>query len=180
MLRKALVVVALLVVGLYFYSKAKMNISNEDFLDPYLDEIEQKIQFRDELNPKVSQVAVAWHLDHMLKTINGISDSLVASDPTTFENGLKPIGRLSLTLNFIPRGQAESPASVRPPDVIKTEDIEHQLAQAREKIKIAFAQEEDAHFHHPVFGTINKNPSLRFIEVHTEHHLKIIRDILEE
>lgn len=42
------------------------------FLKGELTEIEGYIAFRDSLNPAVSKVEVAWHLDHSLRTINEI------------------------------------------------------------------------------------------------------------
>ena len=51
-----------------------------DFMEGQLHEIQSYLCHRDRLDPGVSEVAVAWHLDHSLKTINVICDSLVRSD----------------------------------------------------------------------------------------------------
>lgn len=176
------IVILLITVSFLFlcYSNYKMNVTQVGFLDTHLDEIETKIKNRDILNDSVSKVPVAWHLDHSLKVINGIYKSLESSDPSQFKSSINFSRVMSLTFNYIPRGKAKSPKRVLPPDTIKTEDLYLQLEAARKHMKEAFELSKDAHFRHPVFGTIARGHALRFIEVHTHHHLKIIRDILGE
>ncbi|MBX2827857.1 MAG: hypothetical protein KTR22_06825 [Flavobacteriaceae bacterium] len=157
-----------------------MKVTETGFLDHHLDEIEIKIPARDSLNEDISKVPVAWHLDHSLKTINGIYDAMNASNPDNFRGSINAIRILSLSMGFIPRGRAQSPESVLPPEHIETKDLYSQLKEARENMVKAFHLDENAHFEHPVFGTISRGNALRFIEVHTEHHLKIMRDILGE
>ncbi len=180
MFRKFIVVVLILILGGYIYSSYKMKVTKPGFLDTHLTEIEEKIEFRDRNNPDVSKVDVAWHLDHMLKTVNEICKALEASDPAEFESSISLPRTMSLTMNFIPRGRAQSPSVVRPPDSISTADIQSQLSEARERVAKVFELDEKVHFKHPVFGTIARGHSLRFIEVHTNHHLKIVRDIIKE
>jgi len=180
MLKKILIGLILFLTVFAVYARMTMNTTNPDFLMDHFAEIESKLDARDVLNQDVSQVPVAWHLDHCLKTINTIYQALKNSDPEKFEGSFDATRTLSLTMNYIPRGRAQSPTSVRPPEVIDTEDIILQLQEARVNIKMAFDLDENAHFEHPVFGTISRGNTLRFLEVHTEHHLKIIRDILEE
>ncbi len=179
MFQKFIVVILVLFLGGYVYSNCKMKVTKPGFLDTHLTEIEEKIQFRDQLDTTISRVDVAWHLDHMLKTVNEICKALEASDPSEFEGGVNLSRTMSLTLNYIPRGRAQSPSVVRPPDSISTADIQLQLSEARERISKVFELDEKVHFKHPVFGIIARGHALRFIEVHTNHHLKIVRDIIK-
>ena len=129
-----------------------MNQSNPEVLLPMISEIEQKIQFRDQKNNEVSKVTVAWHLDHMLKTINQISKALEHSDPSTYKSTFNVPRIMSLTAAFIPRGRAESPQSVRPPEIILTKDIHTQIVTVKEAIEKLKTLDEHANFDHPVFG----------------------------
>ena len=157
-----------------------MNQSDPTVLLPQLAKIENTIEFRDAKNEEVSKSDVAWHLDHMLKVINRITETLEASDPEAYEGSFNFTKIASLTAGFIPRGRAQSPQSVRPPEIILTKDIFKQLTEARRNIETLQTLEAKANFAHPIFGMLDKAQTIRFLEVHTNHHLKIIADILEQ
>ena len=84
------------------------------------------------------------------------------------------------TTGIIPRGAAQAPASVRPPDIISLDSLRIQLESARQNMPSITTLEENAFFDHPVFDHLDRDQTRRFLEVHTRHHLKIIKDILEE
>ncbi|MDH3699549.1 MAG: DUF1569 domain-containing protein [Flavobacteriaceae bacterium] len=157
-----------------------MNVNKADFLDKYLSEIEYYINFEDLSNSSVSSVGVAWHLDHSLLTINQIYNELAASNPVDYNSSFSIPKTMSLTINFIPRGFAQSPSAVRPADSILKDDIILHLKTAREHTKDFMELEKNAYFDHPYFGKLNRSHTMRFLQVHTHHHLKIIRDILDE
>lgn len=148
------------------------------FLKDQLNQIEGLIDQEEKLNTAVSSASVAWHLDHMLKTINSISDSLSQSDPTEFEGSYNFLRTIVFFRGKIPRGVAQSPASVRPPEIILEENILKQLSIARDKVKEIIKLDQKAHFNHPRFEQLNRNQTLQFLEIHTNHHLDIIDDIL--
>lgn len=147
-------------------------------MENQLQDIAYLIQFRDRYNSQVSEVAVAWHLDHTLKVINKIHTILQNSDPTIYEKRFNVWRNISFLFRFIPRGKGKSPASVLPPSDIKTENILSQLEEARVHISKFEELDENANFMHPVFGQLNKGEAKHFLKIHTKHHLKIIRDIL--
>nr|WP_299387084.1 DUF1569 domain-containing protein [Allomuricauda sp.] len=149
------------------------------FLDAEFAKIASYIPHRDALSPKVSQVDVAWHLDHMLKTIIVICASLEASNPTEFKSNFSIIRTVIYTWGDFPRGVAKSPRVVRPPDVILTENLHQQIKTAKESLLNIQKLHANAHFEHPYFSIINKKQSLRFLKIHTRHHLKIVRDIIK-
>ncbi len=39
---------------------------------------------------------------------------------------------------------------------------------------------ENVYFNHHVFGMLTKKQTLRFLEIHTKYHLKIVNDILKK
>jgi len=147
-------------------------------MDGQLYDIAYLIQFRDSIDTRVSKVPVVWHLDHILKVINKISEALKISDGNVYQKRFSWIRTFSFVLRCIPRGKRQSPASVLPPQTIKTEDILLQLEQARKNIRDIEMLDKNSNFLHPVYGQLNKRQSKRFLEIHTQHHLKIIKDIL--
>ena len=154
--------------------------SDRDAIENALDELESYIPLRDSIHPEVSKVAVAWHLDHSLRTINEIYKALHASDPEQYKGDLNLGRSFLLLINKIPRGRAEAPEIVIPPDTIYSDSLYLQLATARDHIQAYESLPKNAFFTHPYLGRLKKKKALRFIAIHTEHHLKIIRDILKK
>jgi len=68
---------------------------------------------------------------------------------------------------------------VKPPEVILKSAIIDQLEEARQNIKRIQNLDERAYFKHPVFGNTNKFKVARFLDTHTNHHLKIVKSILK-
>jgi len=158
----------------------KMNQEDPTILNPLLQQVENYIPERDKKNLEVSKVDVAWQLDHILKVVNRITETLEASNPNNYSFSVNAARTMSLTAGYIPRGRAKSPDVVKPPEVIITEDIYKQLEEAKANISKLAELDDNSNFEHPYFGQLNKAHAIRFIEVHTEHHLKIISDILKE
>ena len=163
-------------IGQRYTTKGEMT----GFLDRELIQLAEFVPHRDSLNTAISKVDIAWHLDHTLKVINRIYDSLQASDPEAYVLNLNPARILVFTSGELPRGKGKAPASVVPPDDIHTQDILSQLAEAREKVPLLDSLHTSASFVHPVFGRLNTKYAKRFLEIHTQHHLKIIEDILSQ
>ncbi len=162
----------------FMYSKIKMNRSNPDVLSPLIEMVENYIPQRDSIDPEVSKVDVAWQLDHILKTINRISEALEKSNPEKYSSSTNAMRIITLTAGYIPRGRAQSPEIVRPPETILTSDIQKQIKEAQANIEKLKKLDDNSYFNHFVFGDLNKSQTIRFLEVHTKHHLKIVKDIL--
>ncbi|WP_422349295.1 DUF1569 domain-containing protein [Flagellimonas sp.] len=149
------------------------------FLDPEFSKITSYVSQRDALNPKVSKVDVAWHLDHILKTVIVVCKSLEVSKPEDYKSNFNLTRTIIYLWGDFPRGVAKAPRVVRPPDAIQTDDLHLQIATAKEGLKTIQGLDENAHFEHPYFSIINKKQSIRFLKIHTRHHLKIVRDIIK-
>ena len=66
-----------------------------------------------------------------------------------------------------------------PPEIITTEDLNNQLQTAKNHITNLKDLPDGVYFKHPIFNMLTKKQTLRFLEMHTKHHLKIVRDILK-
>ncbi|MFD2822804.1 DUF1569 domain-containing protein [Lacinutrix iliipiscaria] len=140
--------------------------------------LENHIEHHEVSNATISKANVAWHIDHSFKVINKVSLSLQSSDPSLYKNNFSVLGKIFFTLGFFPRGKARAPKYVKPPEVVLKEDLIHQLQDARAAIKTLPQLDKNAFFKHPIFGNINTSRVTRFLELHTNHHLKIIKEIM--
>lgn len=148
-----------------------------DFLSLELKRLEDVIQYKESLVRDVSEVSVGWHVDHTLKVINRVAAALQMSDPQKYEN-LPNAFKANILANGMVRGRGRAPRSVSPPDVIENKDLIAQLSEAKTNITSLDALHPKAHFTHHALGILDLNESKRFLEIHTLHHLAIIKDIL--
>lgn len=150
----------------------------EQKLNTYLNTLESSIPKFITKNEKVSSSTVGWQIDHSLKVVNGVIGTLMNA-PSNKPTKLTMLGRFCLWSGYIPRGKGKAPKVVIPPDDIKAEDLLKQVENARDLLNKLNTIDKTATFKHPFFGVLSKKQTIRFIEVHTNHHLKIINDILE-
>jgi hypothetical protein len=148
-------------------------------LSKYLEEIKSHIPKFEEKNLKVTKSTVGWQIDHSLKVINGIISALKDA-PTDKKSKLTLLGRFCLTTKYIPRGKGKAPKQVLPPETIEESELNTQLATAKTLVPLLKDINPKTTFKHPYFGVLNTKQTIKFIEVHTKHHLKIIEDILKK
>lgn len=152
--------------------------SNLKILNRHLDEMEEYIPFIKTRDEKVSKVDIGWHLDHCLKVINGVFATLKSSNPENYRPKFKFSRVMVFTFGRFPRGKVKAPVAVLPSGEIDQKDLMAQLQEARENFSNYDSLHRNNYFRHPYFHHLNKKHSKRLLEVHTKHHLKIIRDIL--
>ena len=157
-----------------------MKTVNTSTLENRLNTLESYIPHSKSVDLNISKVDVAWHLDHSLKVLNAVAKSMETSDPALFRNNFSLIGKICLKIGFFPRGKAKAPKYVQPPEVILDSAIVSQLVEARQHIKGINKLDDNAYFRHPLFGHINKKRVIRFMDTHTNHHLKIVKSILKK
>jgi len=152
---------------------------NPEILIPLITELESYIAVKDKRNGSVSTSDIAWQIDHSLKVFNLVSETLVNSDLELYTSKFNKWRLLLFTIGYFPRGKVKAPKHVRPPEIITIEDLELQLQVAYQNIEKVKLADKNAHFKHFIFGVLNKNRTIRHLQLHTNHHLKIIRDILK-
>lgn len=150
-----------------------------DSLEKKLELMESYIPNFEKSNSKISKVSVGWHLDHSLKVVNGVINTMKTSDISLYENNFTFLGKVFFMIGHFPKGRAKAPKRVLPPAVILQDDILLQINKAKERIHQISSLDDNAYFQHPIFGNINKTRALRFLEIHTNHHLKIVKSIVK-
>jgi len=176
---KVLSAILVLTLGVFTLKPMLQEELPSNFLKDELTELKSYMVYQDSINPQVSKVSVGWHLDHTLITINEVYKVVDTSSVENYKRRFN-IGRaIMFTMNKIPRGRAKSPDQVRPAEISIGDSIISHLKQAKSYVKQIDSLPKKAHFKHPFVGTLNKKQAKRFLKIHTNHHLKIIRDILK-
>ncbi|MDY7393715.1 DUF1569 domain-containing protein [Aureibaculum sp. 2210JD6-5] len=141
--------------------------------------LEKNIKNSDGIAANVSSSNVAWHIDHSLKVINRVCNFLIASDPNDYKWRFNKLRFIIFLTGVIPRGKARAPKQVRPPEDINIEDLEVQLKEVQQLLMDIEKLHPKNNFDHHIFGKLHLKKTIRFLEIHTNHHIKIIKDILK-
>ncbi|WP_375561831.1 DUF1569 domain-containing protein [Bernardetia sp. OM2101] len=143
-----------------------------------LSELESYIPQLEKTNSKITHSNIGWQIDHSLRVIRGVSKQLEDSNPSEFKSTFSFMKFIVMTTKRIPRGKAKAPKSVRNEEAITEETIREFLEKTKMQVDKIEGLDKNSYFPHPYFGNMNKKEAIRFIGIHTEHHLKIIRDML--
>ncbi len=148
-------------------------------LQEYLNELETKISKQENYNTDVSKSNVGWHIEHILLTINLIIEEVQKSNPKNYKWSFKLPGILVFSMKKIPRGRAKSPEAVVPKTYDERTLTEH-IKIAKFKIQELENVSSDKYFNHPFFGNLRLHKTIKFLEIHTNHHLQVINDIIKK
>ena len=147
-------------------------------LNTLITQIEETIPSYEITNHKVSKSSVGWQLDHSLKVINRVTAVLIKTNPEKYKKDFNLTRAILFPLCYIPRGKAKAPKVVISSDLITLKDLTSQLQEAKTQIEKTKPLPNKSHFIHHIFGMLSKQQTLRFLEIHTKHHIKIVNDIL--
>jgi hypothetical protein len=148
-------------------------------LDNILHKLAIYIPNHNKSNKAISEVAIGWHLEHSLLVIKQITATVAQSEPKLYKSKFNVKRFFVFLTKTIPRGKAQAPKVVIPVDEITIETLQASLKNTYQAITYLKDCEEHQYFMHPFFGQLNKKQTIQFLAIHTEHHLKIVRDILK-
>lgn len=143
-----------------------------------LDELELQIANKHVTKQSVSKSTVGWQINHCLIVINGVISQIQQSNPDGFKSKFNFKRWLVFTTKHIPRGKANAPKQVNPTVEATAEELTDKLALAKVNCAKLVTLAKNHYFEHPFFGDLNVKNTNRFLELHTFHHLKIIRDLV--
>lgn len=129
----------------------------------------------------ISHWSVTQHLNHLLKVDEGVLKGILSGKFKPQPRGINILGRISLFLGYIPRGRGKAP-DITMGENVSPEELGGQITVVRE----LFSQLEERKelltstvpiFRHPYFSGLTPCQTLRFLEIHHRHHLKICSEI---
>ena len=148
-------------------------------IDAILPELANYIADYNQSNKAISEVSVGWHIEHSLLVIKQITATVAQSEPKLYKSKFNVKRFVVFLTKTIPRGKAKAPKVVIPSEEITVDLLQESLKNTYQAITYLKDCEANQYFMHPFFGQLNKKQTIKFLEIHTEHHLKIIRDILK-
>ena len=143
-----------------------------------VDELASYIPQLEARNETVSSSTVGWQIEHSLLVISSVIEGVKRSDPSKYKWSFRPFKYLIFWRGKIPRGKSRAPKFVVP-DTFTSESLLNHIASCRAKINEFESVGAGHYFSHPYFGDTKKKDVIPFLELHTDHHLKIIKDILK-
>jgi hypothetical protein len=146
-------------------------------IEKSLDELYNYIAHIDQINTAVSVVNVGWHIEHSSLVIIKIIETVSKSDPKKYKWKFNIKRSFVFFLEKFPRGKAKAPDIVIPKQTEKT-DFPALLIKTKEAIKKLDQVDHNQYFLHHVFGDLNKKNTFIMLDIHTKHHLQIIKDII--
>ena len=145
-----------------------------------LQKIESLLPKVDVMNEKVSKASVGWHLEHLLLILNSSLKGLTMTDPKDYNPKFSLKKFVFLNFGLIPRGKIRAPKQFIPLEVPTQESILKLMSLAKERLEATTNLPEKSFITHPFLGDFDKKTTLRFLWLHTNHHLKIVDDILRK
>ncbi|HLS10879.1 MAG TPA: hypothetical protein VK050_01830 [Flavobacteriaceae bacterium] len=128
--------------------------------------------------PSISAKGVDWHIYHALLVISGICYLLKQSNPKDYQPKFNLLKLVIITTGIIPRGKARAPKEVVPPEQISTKDMLALFSKVENQLENLERLDKNHFYSHHMFGDLNLKKSVKFLGIHSRHHLKIISDII--
>jgi hypothetical protein len=144
----------------------------------FICELESQIHEYDLVNPNISKGSVGWHIEHSLLTLNLIIEAMNKSNPDNYKWTFDKRRSFVTLLGKIPRGKVKAPTVVLPTVDFNPDTLQQHISFSKEKIKSLEKLKPNNYFKHPFLGDFNLKPAKKFLEIHTKHHLNIIKDII--
>jgi len=144
-----------------------------------LNKLEYQVNHYSKFNPAISEGNVGWHIVHSCLVINSVCGAVCKSDATKFIKKFSFKAYLVLLLNSFPRGKAKAPSFTVPSEELSPASILKSIHDAHASLALLAKAGNNQYFTHPIFGDLNTEQTFKFLGVHTNHHLKIIKDIVK-
>jgi hypothetical protein len=104
-------------------------------------------------------------------------DSIQKSNPENFKRTFNFNRILIFVINKIPRGKVRAPKAVQPKEDFTTNSLKEHLQKSKHNLNKLSSLDPNSYFDHPFMGQLKLKSTIRFIKLHTQHHLNIIKEI---
>lgn len=127
----------------------------------------------------ISTGSVGWHIEHSLLVLDLVMEALAKSNPGDYKAKFD-IRRSALMLTQkIPRGRIKAPTAVRPTINFNEATLQQHISLTRDRLRTIERLSAGKFFTHPFLGDFKLRPAIKFLMIHTQHHFRIIQDIVK-
>lgn len=144
-----------------------------------IDQLHNFILKGNQQNSKVSVHGTYWHIDHSLQVLQAVIDSFKQSDPKDYQPKFSFTKLLIMSTGYIPRGKGRAPKQTLPQNELSQKELLSKLEKVKLEIDNWYKLDKNKTFKHPLFAWLNSKETIKFMGIHTYHHIKIIKDILK-
>ena len=147
-------------------------------LEKEIETISNTINHYEKQNDAISKSGVDWHIDHVLKVILVVSDTLKNSDPKNYKRTFNFWRNLVFIIKRFPRGKAKAPKITSSKVLVDKNHLLSQFTLVKKQLSEIENLHKNSNFKHPIFGVLNLKQAIKFLRLHTQHHLKITKEII--
>ena len=148
-------------------------------LEKHINSLKSHVEHHLHSNAAITKSTVGWQIDHSLRVVNGVVSVLQKSSIADFNRNFNWKRTVVFFTKSIPRGKAKAPQAVQASADITLPELQILFEETIKSIEILRNLDRNANFKHPFFGVLNLKQSIIFLEIHTNHHLKIVQDCLK-
>ena len=153
-------------------------MSNLRTLPDQFERLESLVSRADERNPAISAWSVGDQIEHICMAAGGFAVVLITGRGPSFAGAHRDQKHEVLVDGVIPRGVIKVPAAGEPKTGRSADELTAMLKKTWSRVEKAASVADDRTADHPLLGPLTRDEMLRFTEVHTDHHLRIIDEIL--
>ncbi len=144
-----------------------------------LSELANQIQNQETINTLVSKSSIGWHIEHTLLVMNITIESIKESNPVNYKKTFNFKRIIVFVLNKIPRGKIRAPKAVQPKEDFTIDSLKEHIEKSKLNLEKLNALNSSYYFDHPFLGHLKLNSTIKFIKLHTQHHINIINEIIK-
>ena len=148
------------------------------YLHQEIESLKENFKHGSKQAASVSAKGIDWHVHHSLLVISGVCYLLMQSNSKDYQPKFNFLKQVIMATGVIPRGKARAPKEVVPPEMINPEATQKLFTKVEYQLKELESLNKNHFYTHHIFGDLNLKNSVKFLGIHTKHHLKIMRDIL--
>ena len=125
----------------------------------------------------ISEWSIGQHAEHVVRATSALTILVMRNRASEGSNESGAMKVALLNQGFIPRGVAQAPEGTLPAEETDIDALNQLILKTSNRIRRLAEVGPDAAAIHPYLGEMKRDEAIRFMEIHLDHHLQIMREI---